>query len=268
MSDYMKIYGVVYKITNQVNDKMYVGKKACKSTQWFEHSNYYGSGKILPLAIQKYGIENFKREVCFICFSKDQLNEMEKHYIKLFESITPKGYNISAGGNGGCGFGINNHQYGKKGKLHHWFGRKHSLKTIENMSGENSILFGNHPSEETRKLMKENRLDTHGEKHPMFGKHHSEESNQKNRLSHLDTHHKESTKIKMSISHKNKIDGELNPQAKLNKDKVFQIREYLKNKTYTQKEISTLYGISQSTVSEIFCNKLWKNIGRENCHKH
>jgi hypothetical protein len=48
---------IIYKTTNLINGKMYVGQDS--------HNNplYLGSGKVLGLAIEKYGIENFKKEI-------------------------------------------------------------------------------------------------------------------------------------------------------------------------------------------------------------
>ena len=49
---------IVYKTTNLINGKIYVGKYEGN------RENYLGSGYILKKAIKKYGRENFKRENC------------------------------------------------------------------------------------------------------------------------------------------------------------------------------------------------------------
>lgn len=48
---------VIYKTTNLINNKIYVGKDS------HNDSNYFGSGTILVKAIKKYGKENFKKEI-------------------------------------------------------------------------------------------------------------------------------------------------------------------------------------------------------------
>lgn len=53
----MKRYGYVYKITNNVNGKIYIGQK--KSEKLLE--NYWGSGKLIVEAIKKYGKIIFQR---------------------------------------------------------------------------------------------------------------------------------------------------------------------------------------------------------------
>ena len=85
---------IIYKTTNIVNQKFYVGKDT------HNNPNYYGSGKRLKLAIQKYGLENFKKEILETCESLERLNEREKFWIKELNAIS-EGYNISLGGDGG-----------------------------------------------------------------------------------------------------------------------------------------------------------------------
>lgn len=95
------MYGYIYKTTNMLNGKIYIGQH--KSTEY--DSSYYGSGKILKLAIEKYGIDNFSNVMLCCCDSKEELNEVEKQLIKQFDSTNPiLGYNISKGGDGGDTF--------------------------------------------------------------------------------------------------------------------------------------------------------------------
>lgn len=89
---------LIYKTTNLINGKIYVGKQNSS----YIHNYYLGSGKILNQAIRKYGKENFKKEILEICKTKEQLNEREKFWIKELKSKDNKiGYNITEGGTGG-----------------------------------------------------------------------------------------------------------------------------------------------------------------------
>lgn len=96
--------GYVYKITNLVNQKCYVGQTKAKDVKkrWREHSRgLKGKGKrvcpALNAAFIKYGLQSFKFEIICICFDKARL-ELEKRYIKKFKSESPSGYNLNEGG--------------------------------------------------------------------------------------------------------------------------------------------------------------------------
>lgn len=50
------------------------------------------------------------------------------------------------------------------------------------------------------------------------------------------------------------------PRAKLNADKVIEIRELLACKKYTQLEIATIFGVSDNTISDINCGIIWRGV--------
>lgn len=92
---------VVYKITNLVNNKAYVGQTIQKLAQRRrEHLSLKGyKGSHLLNAIKKYGRNNFSVEVLEECSSIEQLDEREAHWIaKLGTTDRTKGYNIAEGG--------------------------------------------------------------------------------------------------------------------------------------------------------------------------
>lgn len=87
---------VIYKTTNLLNNKIYIGKDV------YNKSNYLGSGKYLKLAIKKYGNNNFKKEIIETVTNKIELSEREKYWIKKYNSSNKKyGYNLTDGGTGG-----------------------------------------------------------------------------------------------------------------------------------------------------------------------
>jgi len=89
----------IYLITNLINKKIYVGK----STKNVEDSvDYYGSGRLINLAINKYGIGNFIKEILFECNDLIELNHFEKYFISKYNSNNLEvGYNLTSGGDGG-----------------------------------------------------------------------------------------------------------------------------------------------------------------------
>lgn len=90
------MYGYIYKTTNLINNKIYIGQHRA---QQFESNKYIGSGVKLAKAIKKYGKENFKCELIEECFSLEELNEKEIFWIQKFNSQF-EGYNLNAGGEG------------------------------------------------------------------------------------------------------------------------------------------------------------------------
>ena len=114
----LEAYGVIYKITNKVNGKVYIGQTTRKDGFNGRYNskgkgiervyNYHvrserNKGKRcnyhLLKSIEKHGFENFSvAEVYDVGFSKTELDLKEKIYIKLFNSIK-EGYNTQEGGN-------------------------------------------------------------------------------------------------------------------------------------------------------------------------
>ena len=93
------MYGYIYKTTNLINGKIYVGQK---KSDVFLKEEYLGSGRYLNNAINKYGRENFKVQLIEWCETFEIINEREKYWISYFNCRDSKiGYNIAEGGEGG-----------------------------------------------------------------------------------------------------------------------------------------------------------------------
>lgn len=82
---------IIYKTTNIINGNFYIGQDSKNNPL------YLGSGKLLNLAIKKYGRVSFMKEIIEICSSKTELNEREIFWIDKLHPI----YNIAKGGTGG-----------------------------------------------------------------------------------------------------------------------------------------------------------------------
>jgi len=96
-----KEYSFIYKTTNLVNGKIYVGQHSTDKL----NDRYLGSGDILKQAIKKHGRKNFKREILIYCLScQKHIDFFEQKFIKELNSISPNGYNITKGGGGMVGF--------------------------------------------------------------------------------------------------------------------------------------------------------------------
>lgn len=104
-----KLYeGFIYEIINNINKKIYIGQTTTTiEHRWGQHSSSHKEDHNMPIvyAISKYGKENFtikeieKLEALTKTDLLKLLNQAEIYYIKKFNSLSPIGYNVSAGGN-------------------------------------------------------------------------------------------------------------------------------------------------------------------------
>lgn len=88
----------LYKITNKINGKVYIGQTIHPDKRWWEHCNRAENGLDnypIHCAIKKYGKENFDFEI--LEWSEDY-NNRERELIIEFNSLCPNGYNVSKGG--------------------------------------------------------------------------------------------------------------------------------------------------------------------------
>lgn len=187
------MFGYIYKTTNNINGKIYIGKKHSSSFI----KDYYGSGKLINRAIDKYGIENFSVEIIEECETLEELNLKEKYYIKYLESNYKlgKGYNIASGGDGGNIISllpeIDNNSFILDCK------RRAKGKNNPNYGNGNKISGDNNPSKRLEVREKLSKA-TSGKNNPMYGK--------KGKLSHrYGTKHSEETRNKIKESLKNKV---------------------------------------------------------------
>lgn len=93
----------VYLITCNTTGKKYVGFTSLgylKRWAWHE-CEYKKGGTVLYLAMKKYGPENFSIQSLITCPNKASALEQEILCIKKYNTITPNGYNMTIGGEGG-----------------------------------------------------------------------------------------------------------------------------------------------------------------------
>ena len=95
----------IYIITNDLNDKVYIGYTSQTISRRFythcwEAQNNNNDTSYLHKAIRKYGKEHFKISL-IESFNEEEKDwkELEKYYIKRYNSVVPNGYNILEGGN-------------------------------------------------------------------------------------------------------------------------------------------------------------------------
>jgi hypothetical protein len=86
----------IYKITNLINNKIYIGKDTTSDP------NYFGSGLLISRAKEKYGLSKFIKEIIDETNDYNELSVKEIYWISFYKSNDRSiGYNISIGGDGG-----------------------------------------------------------------------------------------------------------------------------------------------------------------------
>ncbi len=89
----------IYKITNKLNGKPYVGQTRRKIERRFiEHSK---AKTPLGTAMKNCGTENFTIEIIEECETQEQANKRERFWIKVLKCKIPNGYNQKDGGSVG-----------------------------------------------------------------------------------------------------------------------------------------------------------------------
>ncbi|WP_368740031.1 NUMOD3 domain-containing DNA-binding protein [Enterococcus faecalis] len=240
-------YGFIYITTNNINGKKYLGQKKIDANgKW---KKYLGSGIAFKKALEKYGKENFIREIIDVGYSSDELNNLEEKYTHDLDCLNDRNYyNLVHGGGTVTGLkfsketierlrelslGENNYFYGKQffGEDNIFYGKKHTKESRRKMSqshmgetpwnkGKNSIysedtLLRMSTAKKGKPLSESHKVAIakaqSGENHPMYGKHHSEET--KRILSEKATGKKASEETKRKMSEAQKARFKNNPNS-------------------------------------------------------
>jgi len=89
----------LYRITNKINGKFYIGQTVQPDKRWNQHKNDAAHPTmIIHHAIKKYGNESFEFEVIAGCKTWDDANDIETFLVAQYNSLVPNGYNVSLGG--------------------------------------------------------------------------------------------------------------------------------------------------------------------------
>lgn len=91
------MYYFIYKTTNKINGKYYIGMHKTDDLE----DGYLGSGTHFKRALEKYGKENFEREILEYCNSDEEMHLAEARYITEDVINDKNSYNLKLGGYGG-----------------------------------------------------------------------------------------------------------------------------------------------------------------------
>lgn len=147
------MFGYIYKTTNSVNNKIYVGQK--KSDK-FLNEKYIGSGKRLWDAVSCYGIDKFRVELLEECNSAEELNEAEIRWISVLRATDPEiGYNMSSGG----------HVPRLNGEHNGFYGKHHTAESMAKRTETNIQKYGDSSAmrnEDVKKKREKTLFENHG----------------------------------------------------------------------------------------------------------
>lgn len=121
----------VYKITNLINGKIYVGitkEKYLKHRFWAHTNRQSAAGSYIHKSIQKYGAEHFLMELLATYHTPDEAKAEERRLISIWRLNVHRypegnGMNLTDGGDGS-------------------YGCRHSTSSIKKMSGKNNHNYG------------------------------------------------------------------------------------------------------------------------------
>jgi group I intron endonuclease len=232
---------LIYKATNKTNGKAYIGQTTRSlekriSAHMREARKGKRSKSAFHCALLKHGLGSFEIEVVETCDTIDQLNERERHWIGVLNTICPNGYNIEEGGKRFLMIEQT------KNKLR---GQKRSTQTRQLLSHINS----NRSPEWKKRISESNKGKT---------------LNEKQRRALADGRNRPKTPAELQW-----LKGETNPRALLTDDQVREIRRLYSSNTskerwaqkeYTQDRLARMFNVHQITISTVVTRKTWTHI--------
>jgi group I intron endonuclease len=217
----------IYKILNLLTGDFYIGSTVNFNIRKYNHYKdlrknlHYNSH--LQNAWNKYGEENFKFEIVEIVKEKKQLIIKEQYYLDIYNP----NYNI-------CKIAGNT------------LGRICSEETKNKIRSKH---VGKKASSEFKEKARENmiRRNLRAENHPLYGRIGKD-------AVWFEKHHTDETKKKIS----DMKCGDKSTTAKLDWEKVNQIRNLYKTDKYTHRQLAEMYGVKKTTIYCILNNISWK----------
>lgn len=174
------MFYTVYRITNKINGKIYIGKHQTDDLK----DSYMGSGKHLIRAQEKYGLDNFIKEILFQFDTEDEMNTKEAELVTEEFVKNKDTYNLCPGGQGGWGYvnkiNPNLRSSGHTPKMYERVGYTLSKMTLEHRSTNMKNLHlngkmkydnftGKTHSVETKRKISESNSKMVGSKNSQFG---------------------------------------------------------------------------------------------------
>lgn len=170
------MYYFIYKTTNKINGKYYIGMHKTDDLE----DGYLGSGTYFKRALEKYGRENFKREILENCNSDEEMHLAEARYITEDVINDKNSYNLKLGGYGGWDY-INNHHLGENSMKSAKARFIELLKNDEEFykSWRDNVVKARNTENWKQRVSKSLKERWKNDGHPWTGRHHKESTKKK-----------------------------------------------------------------------------------------
>lgn len=285
-------YMIIYKATNKVNGKVYIGKtKQRFSKRKTEHKTTAlrtDKDTVFCRAIRKHGWDSIEWEVIDTASSMVELSEKEKYWVAYFDSYH-NGYNATLGGDGTWGYILTEETK-----------KKISKANKGKLAGEKSPFWGRKLTAEQKKHLNNPKTDEHklnlaitrGSKpflvFTLDGEFVGEWINRcdcciklnlvrssvnaklnKYKSCYIEDYifiFKEhyTDQLLLDRVDKAKYRRHINRDSKLTIEQVIEIKTLLAQTKISMRKIGKMFGVSPSTIRDILSGKLWKNVEAEN----
>lgn len=228
-----------YKITNRINGKAYYGKTSMSPPEkrWQRHIAAARKGpddhhrfQYLHRAIRKHGPENFSFEIVGTYDDEVEWTQAEIDLIAKHETRNrDKGYNLTIGGDGACGYRFSRAQR-----------RRMSERRKGRYIGDKNPFFGKRHSARTRKTIAEKAALRTGPRNSFYGRRHSSEA-----------------RAKMAEHHRDK-------QCYLTVEQVEEARRLYSTSQFTVAQLAERYGVTRYVMEKAICGLgAYAKVGRQ-----
>ena len=171
--------GFVYKITNTINNKSYIGISIHEPEKDRIRKHLSGQGnRIIERAVKKYGKDAFTYEILEANVFDEFLPDLEVAYIANYNTVVPHGYNLTYGGQGGGSPSAEARRKMSEARRGKKLSEEHRRKISESGKGKKRKPYKRKPhSEKTRRKMSE----THKRKNKTISPEHRRKISEANR---------------------------------------------------------------------------------------
>lgn len=259
-----KTKGIIYMLTNQINDKKYIGQTVNLERRIKEHRE--NNRQVVEKAIDQHGWNNFELTILEKDIDSGKLNEKEKKYINQYDTFESQDYNLTEGGE----------HYELTPDIRKKISAAHKDKNYDYSGAKNPFYGGRHTQESKRKMSK-NHGDNSGLKNGRSKISSGEAIEIREEYKDMKNATTRSLAMRYKVSKQtiwNIISGkhwatrnleniskenigENKANSNLTEKKIKVIKYLLQGGQFTQKQIGRMYDVARKTINNINIERTW-----------